>query len=104
MTNDPFWRQPRTRREIADRVLAGLRLDVDHSDPPEVIERKARESRERQARHDALFARHFVTIDGRLISRELAGKLGYVLSEPAFTAGSEPDDGEVGDDYRADGA
>lgn len=98
-----FYRGSReSRREFVTRRLADLRLDVDQTDPPEIAERKERERAARLAAHDALFADDFVEVAGapRLISTDLAHKLGYRIERPAFTAGSDPDDGAVADDWR----
>jgi hypothetical protein len=102
MTDDDIWGRTReNRRATADRLMTGLRLDVDHSDPPEVQERKARERAAKLEAHDRMFAPGYVTAGGRLMSTELATKLGYEISRPAFTAASDPEDGEM-DDYRRD--
>jgi len=90
-----------TRHQAADRLLAGLHLDVDHADPPEVAERKAKERAARLDQHDHMFRDGFTYAGGRLMSNELATKLGYRIDRPAFTAASEPDDGEIGDEPRA---
>ncbi len=66
-----------SRKDAAARILKGLRLDVDQSDPPEVADRKAREAAQRMAEHDALFAPGFMLINNRLVSRELGRQLGF---------------------------
>jgi hypothetical protein len=55
--------------------------------------------RNRAAAHDRHFADDFVDIPGaaRHISITLARKLGYHIEAPAWSAGGEPDDGEIGD-------
>jgi hypothetical protein len=75
---DSIWDRTReNRRAIADRLMTGLHLDVDQSDPPEVAERKARERAAKLEQHDAMFSSGYVTAGGRLMSVELAKRLGY---------------------------
>lgn len=101
MTDD-IWTagRPETRRQAADRMLAELQLDTGRSDPPEVVTRKAREAAERLAQHDAYHADDFLRLRGAPvpISTTLATQLGYSVNQVRWAAGSDAEDGEVGDE------
>jgi hypothetical protein len=60
--------------------------------------------RKAAAAHDRHFADDYVRAPDlpTPISATLATQLGYKVKRPAFTAASEPDDGQVADDYRHD--
>jgi hypothetical protein len=100
MTDD-IWTTGRreTRRQAVDRMMADLQLDAGRTDPPEVQARKARETAERLARHDAYHADDFLAIKGAPvpISTTLATQLGYSVQQVRWAAGSDAEDGEVGD-------
>lgn len=74
------------RRETKEEILA--RLDLGQNKPPTEAELAAQEveRRERMRRHDAYFARDFLT-DGEQvqISRSLAKQYGVIINEPQPT-------------------
>ncbi len=58
--------------------------------------------RKAAARHDRHFADDFIPVAGAAVplSLTLAHQLGYRIERPRYTAGSDPDDGAIADDYR----
>ena len=92
MTDD-IWTTGRreTRRQAAVRIMTDLQLGTGRSDPPEVAARKARETAERLAQHDAYHADDFLRLRGapRPISKGLATQLGYSVQQVRWAAGSD---------------
>ena len=99
--NDPYWaernaaRHAETYQEALARSLVNRKVVLTEQ---EMAERVVA-GRERMRQHDAYFADGFLPIDEeRIISRELARKLGYQPHQSREQEGQMPDDDGIGDD------